>query len=105
MIDPIELRSLQRPVDMESLPGRREISTPQSEEGESFSELVSQAVNGVDATMKESEQSVQNFVSGKSENVHDVMISMQRAQMSFQMMVEVRNKVIDTYHEISRMQI
>ncbi|MEX2601691.1 MAG: flagellar hook-basal body complex protein FliE [Balneolaceae bacterium] len=105
MTDPIELRSLQRPVDFESLSGRREVATPQREGGESFSELVSRAVNGVDETMKESEQTTQDFVAGKTENVHDVMISMQRAQMSFQMMVEVRNKVIDTYHEISRMQI
>jgi len=33
------------------------------------------------------------------------MISMQKAQLSFQMMVEVRNKAIETYQEISRMQI
>lgn len=78
---------------------------PVGEDGETFTEMLSKAVQGVDATMKDSEQKIQDFVSGKTENVHDVMISMQRAQISFQLMVEIRNKAIETYHEISRMQI
>lgn len=73
--------------------------------GESFSDMLIRAVGSVDQTMKESDQNVQDFVAGKTDNVHDVMISMQRAQLSFQMMVEVRNKAIEAYHEISRMQI
>lgn len=75
------------------------------ESRETFADMLTNAINGVDETMKTSEQSMQDFVAGKTDNVHDVMINMQRAQLSFQMMVEVRNKVIDTYQEISRMQI
>jgi flagellar hook-basal body complex protein FliE len=103
MIDPIELRALQQVHDPE-LSGQRQTLQPE-ESRESFGELLSRAVNGVDDAMKESDQNVQDFVAGKTENVHDVMISMQRAQLSFQMMVEVRNKAIEAYHEISRMQI
>lgn len=72
---------------------------------ESFSELLSNAINGVDNSIKASEGATQSFVSGKSDNIHEVMISMQKAQLSFQLMVEVRNKAIETYQEISRMQI
>ena len=71
----------------------------------SFGDMLSDAIQGVDETMKQSEQSAENYVTGKSENLHGVMIDMQRAQLSFQMMVEVRNKVIETYQEISRMQV
>lgn len=78
----------------------RHIST-----GESFAELLGKAVGGVDQAMKESGQQIEDFVAGNTDNVHDVMISMQRAQLSFQMMVEIRNKAIEAYHEISRMQI
>lgn len=70
-----------------------------------FSDMLTDAIQGVDNSMKASEASVQDFVTGKSENLHDVMISMQKAQLSFQMMVEVRNRVIETYQEISRMQV
>jgi flagellar hook-basal body complex protein FliE len=73
--------------------------------GPSFADMLSEAVNSVDQTMKESNQKVENFVAGKTENVHDVMISMQRAQLSFQLMVEMRNKAIETYQEVSSMQI
>lgn len=42
---------------------------------------------------------------GKAENVHDVMIAMERAKVSFDMMVQIRNRVVETYQEISRMPI
>ncbi|MCG8372961.1 MAG: flagellar hook-basal body complex protein FliE [Balneolales bacterium] len=71
----------------------------------SFGDMLSEAIQGVDTNIKASEASIQNFVSGKSDNIADVMVSMQKAQLSFQMMVEVRNKVIETYQEISRMQV
>lgn len=71
----------------------------------SFGDMLSNAIQSVDSSMKASEAGVQDFVSGKSDNIHDVMISMQQAQLSFQMMVEVRNKLVETYQELSRMQI
>lgn len=73
--------------------------------GESFGTLVSRAIQSVDASMKEADRSGQDFLAGRTDNVHDVMINMQRAQLSFQMLVEVRNKAIEAYQELSRMQI
>lgn len=121
MLNPVDLNSLlqarepqqqQRTLNLDNnrelqngLGPQRALSTPEGIGGETFTEMLSKAVNGVDHTMKESEQKIQDFVTGKSEDVHDVMISMQRAQISFQLMVEIRNKAIETYHEISRMQI
>ena len=102
-MDPIELNGI-RPLQESNISPERPIkeATPS---GESFSDMLTNAVGGVDETMKESEQAIQNFIAGETDNVHDVMISMQKAQLSFQMMVEVRNKAIETYNEISRMQI
>ncbi len=104
MTDPIEIRGLQPVRQLEFGSG---IERPQQNGADrgSFADMLSDAINSVDDAMKSSDQQVQDFVAGKTENVHDVMISMQRAQLSFQMMVEVRNKAIETYHEISRMQI
>tara|TARA_Y100001935_G_scaffold217449_1_gene189739 strand:+ start:194125 stop:194538 length:414 start_codon:yes stop_codon:yes gene_type:complete len=73
--------------------------------GESFSQALQKAIQGVDNTMKTSDKGVQDFVSGKTDNIHEVMINMQRAQLSFQLLTQVRNKAIETYNEISRMQI
>jgi flagellar hook-basal body complex protein FliE len=73
--------------------------------GDSFGNMLSRAIQSVDQSMKTAENSAEDFIAGKTENVHEVMINMQRAQLSFQLMLEIRNKAIETYQELSRMQI
>lgn len=103
-MDPIQIGSIVREAgNMEISPNRQEIAD--GEGTQSFADVLSNAINSVDETMKSSDQKVQQFIAGESNNVHDVMISMKRAQLSFEMMVEIRNKAIETYQEISRMQI
>ncbi len=102
-MDPIELRGLHPSRELDPGSFRQPVEGP--DRSGSFADTLSRAVGSVDEAMKVSEMKTQDFIAGKSENVHDVMISMQKAQLSFQMMVEVRNKMIETYHEISRMQI
>lgn len=105
-MDPIELNGIRPFREINLDPERPQAGPkPAGESGESFADMLTRAVGSVDETMKESDQNVQDFIAGNTDNVHDVMISMQRAQLSFQMMVEMRNKAIEAYHEISRMQI
>lgn len=105
MSDPIGIGSIAQLQDgIEFSPQRQELGTNEAGGG-SFADMLSRAIEGVDDSMKESDQKVQDLIAGKTENVHDVMISMQKAQLSFQLMVEVRNKAIEAYQEISRMQI
>ena len=103
MATPVELSGLQFPQDIEIKPKHYDIEVDGIDN--SFADMLTNAISGVDENMKASEQKMQDYVAGKTDNVADVMISMQRAQLSFQMMVEVRNKAIETYNEISRMQI
>lgn len=74
-------------------------------DGKSFSDMVADAIDSVDEAQKTADQSVQDIVTGKSDNIHEAMISMEKAQLSFQLMMEVRNKAVETYKELSRMQI
>ncbi|NGP87405.1 flagellar hook-basal body complex protein FliE [Fodinibius halophilus] len=90
--------------EIELSPERQEIQTEKGDKA-SFANVLTDAINSVDETMKTSDKEVQKFISGESDNVHDVMISMQRAKLSFDLMVEVRNKAVETYQEVSRMQI
>ncbi len=48
---------------------------------------------------------VTGLLSGKNVSLHQAMISMEEANVSFQMMVEVRNRLLDSYQELMRMQI
>lgn len=70
-----------------------------------FAGMVREAVHSVDEAQKVADQKVEDVIMGRSDNVHEVMIAMEKAQLSFQLMVEIRNKAIETYQELSRMQI
>ncbi len=102
-MNPIEIKALQPQSILESRPANGVLKSVKPET--SFADLLTRAVGSVDQAMKVSDQNIENFIAGKTDNVHDVMIGMQKAQISFQMMVEIRNKAIETYQEISRMQI
>lgn len=69
--------------------------------GKFFSELVSK-VNDIQV---QSDKSIQNLASGESKNLHEVMIAVEKASISFQFMSQVRNKALDAYQEIMRMQV
>lgn len=69
--------------------------------GKFFSELVSK-VNDIQV---QSDKSIQSLASGESKNLHEVMIAVEKASISFQFMSQVRNKALDAYQEIMRMQV
>ncbi len=71
----------------------------------SFSGLLSQLVQGVDAKQQIAGQSLRDLQSGQNVSLHQTMISMEEASVSFQLMVEVRNKLLESYQELMRMQV
>jgi flagellar hook-basal body complex protein FliE len=50
-------------------------------------------------------QAVDKFVGGESDNVHHMMMALQKADVSFQLMMQVRNKLVSAYEDIQRMQM
>ncbi|MDR7016419.1 flagellar hook-basal body complex protein FliE [Acinetobacter sp. 3657] len=62
-------------------------------------------LNRNDELYKSATEKVLKYASGENIAVHDVMVSMQNAKLSFQFAVQVRNKLIESYQEITRMQI
>jgi flagellar hook-basal body complex protein FliE len=98
-----EITGIGLPQNLEIQPRHYDIAVDNIDN--SFGDMLSNAIQSVDDSMKASDAGVQNYISGQTNNIHDVMISMQQAQLSFQMMVEVRNRLVETYQELSRMQI
>jgi len=70
-----------------------------------FGELFKKALNEVNATQKESDKLTSQLVTGEVQDVHEVMIASQKASLSLQLTVQVRNKVVEAYQEIMRMQV
>jgi flagellar hook-basal body complex protein FliE len=71
----------------------------------SFSSLLGQMVQDVNAKQGVATQSLQDLQSGQNVSLHQTMIAMEEASVSFQLMVEVRNRLLDSYQEIMRMQV
>lgn len=70
-----------------------------------FTEFLKTSINEVDNLQLETDGAIQDLVSGKEKNVHEVMVAMEKASLSLELLVQVRNKVIAAYDEIKRMQI
>jgi flagellar hook-basal body complex protein FliE len=70
----------------------------------SFGETLHQAMKDVNHLQQEAGKAVQQMVSGESTDLHDVMIAVEKAKTSFELLMEVRNKTLEVYREIMRMQ-
>ena len=73
--------------------------------GNSFSTMLQSSIKEVNQLQNEADSSIDQLIVGKSRNLHETMIALEKADISFRLMMEVRNKIIDAYHEIMRMQV
>jgi len=70
----------------------------------SFKNILTKFINDVDKIQKASDQTVKDYASGEITDIHQVMIAAEEANLSFQLMMEIRNKLLESYREIMRMQ-
>jgi len=73
--------------------------------GNSFSNVLEQAVHEVDDKMKIASADQNKLLTGETNNLHQAMISIQESSVAFSLMVEVRNKLVESYQELMRMQV
>jgi len=81
--------------------------TPQSpSEAGGFSELLGEALERTDSLQQEADSLVDRVGAGdETIDVHDVMLAMSEAELSFRLMLEVRNRAVEAYQELSRIQV
>ena len=71
----------------------------------SFRDSIRNFVQDVDSMQKDAGNKVQDFIAGEISDVHDVMVAVEKATTSFQLLMELRNKFLDAYQEVKRMQV
>ena len=91
-------------VQMPSLAPSGE-SVPAQAVASTFAGQFEQNMNEVNASLLQADQATQRLAAGDAGNLHDVMIKLQEARLSLQLMLQVRNHLLDAYHEISQMQL
>ncbi len=73
--------------------------------GKSFGEFLKGSVMEINKLQEEANLAMQNLATGKSKNIHETMIAVEKAEIAFKTMNQIRTKVIDAYKEIMRMQM
>lgn len=81
------------------------VSEKEPVSGTSFSEMLKDSIEKVNRLQLEADQASQELILGKDTNLHQVMIAIEKANVSFQFMMQVRNKILSAYEEMMRMQI
>ena len=71
----------------------------------SFGQFFASAVGQTNALQLKSDEMVKQLATGQPVELHDVMIAMEKAGLAFQLTTQVRNKMVEAYQEVMRMQI
>lgn len=73
--------------------------------GQTFSDYLEAQINHVNRMQREADTTVASVATGQSNNVHEMMIALDKADVSFRMLARLRNKVVDAYQEIMRLSV
>ncbi len=103
----MEIESLTRLNPVESLRDATQVADRESSESPatSFKSLFKQAIAEVNRLQSEADDLATKLAAGDIDDVHRAMIAMQKAKLALDLTVQVRNKVIEAYQEVMRMQV
>jgi flagellar hook-basal body complex protein FliE len=81
-------------------------TTPSGAPGDqgSFGDSLRSAIHSVDQLNQTSDSQVSELLQGDRQDIHNVMIAVEKADISFQLMMQVRNKILNAYQEVSKLQ-
>lgn len=71
----------------------------------SFANILGEAINKVNDTELNSNNKIEALIKGEDVSMHEVMLAMQESQLSLQALIEVRNKTVEAYQEINKLQL
>ena len=92
-------------AELAKLPGAGGVGAADAAAPSSFANTLGQLVSDVNGKQMAANEAVAGMMNGGNVSLHQAMISMEEANVSFQLMVEVRNKLLDSYQELMRMQV
>ena len=76
-----------------------------AEAGKTFSDVLKDSMEKVNTYQNQADTAVKELIAGRNKNIHETMLTVERADTSLKLMMQVRNKILDAYKEIMRMQV
>lgn len=102
-ISPTALKAYSAAAELQ--PGSLGVKKSATEQAtKSFAQTIEDSLSQVNDLQTQRDQMIQEFASGKSQNVHELMISLQKAGLAMDMTSAIRNKVMGAYQELMRIQ-
>jgi len=80
-------------------------SRTQQGNGANFANLLQDALKPVQDTAAQARADSLSLLTGEASSVHQVVLSAEKAELALRMTLQIRNKVLDAYHEVMRMQV
>lgn len=80
------------------------VIAPDENDQMNFKDLLKGLVEQVDSLQKDADQSIRELASGERTDIHNVAIKMEEAGVAFDLMMQIRNKLVEAYKEVSKMQ-
>jgi len=78
---------------------------PDQVAGPSFKDVLMQNIEQVNKLQQDAEMAIEDLVTGRRDDVDQVMMAKQKSDLAFQMLLQVRNKMVDAYDEIKQMRV
>jgi flagellar hook-basal body complex protein FliE len=97
--------TVQNNLEISSSPSIKIADTSQREKEGNFGEMLKDAIGEVNKLQQNADQAVEELATGSSKDIHNTMIALEKAEISFHLMMQIRNKIIGAYQEIMRMQV
>ena len=88
--------TVQKAADKVQKPGKGE---------KTFSQILKASMDEVNRLQGEADHAIEELTLGQTKNIHETMIALEKAEVSFKLMLEVRNKILDAYREVMRMSV
>lgn len=85
-----------------SVPGQ---ASPAGESANTFVGMLRESLDKVNEAQHQADSAIKELVAGRSKNIHETMLTIEKADASLKMAMQVRNKILDAYREIMRMQV
>ncbi|MBE7559980.1 flagellar hook-basal body complex protein FliE [bacterium] len=102
MVDPIRIPPISPLPGTEPSGGP---TAPRAPAGPSFAEILKKSLDEVNQMQNRAGEMQVKYVTGEINNLHDVMIAVEEANLAFQATMQIRNKILEAYQELMRMQV
>jgi len=99
-----EIKGIQNQIIIPEIK-QQETTVVKKDDSISFGDTISNFLDAVNTAQVDAKDSVSEIVTGESENLHEAMAKVEEAKLSFELMLEIRNKLLQSFQEIQRMQV